>query len=364
MGSSKEAEGFQTLQSAISSTSILIQSFKTALQKTTPQYPPPADSPNPLALLSDASKILKAQTTKLSLLILNKPFTPSAITYILKELSNSCLPALMSGLELCSAEKYTKCLHFHIETVLSKIWRELLNLISSIPHNKHEIDNLSNQATLASTGVLWADCDKLIHLGSKGLVTIANEKVGSNYALLEDAIAELDDWDPEEDSEDSDTEPEDANPSPSANTPTTSDEEGLQPSLQQLTINPVSTLKTRSLKHLKLIRMLYPALRKRRVLTFPDILNSSPQEALPSPMQIQALDALIAHTQFFTEETDEIAGALYAGDAADIERRLLALRAAARTCVEETKMGWKGEEDEYSAWSEKWLGRLEEVGNG
>ena len=358
MASNKEADSLATLQNTLSSTKALIQSFQAALQSPTP--PPSAiqDPPNPLALLSDASQILKAQTTKLSLLILNKPFTPSAITFILKSLSNSCLPGLISALEICPTTKYTRLLHQHIRSTLLKIMMELLSLIASIPSDEHGIETSTGRNTLASTGVLWAECDKMVDLASKGLVYLAAQRIEDYHGLLKDAIQELEEWDPDEDT-DSDTDSLSSTKQKHASTPTA---DSLASAIEELDISSMATLRQHTLLTLRTVRVIYPALKKRRISTFLNITSASTLESLPASTQIDALDSLIDQAKGFTDAADEIAGALYEGDVEQVKRRLRALRESAEGCAIGVKKGWKGEEDEFTGWTEKWAVRLEEVG--
>ncbi|KAK3171983.1 hypothetical protein OEA41_004067 [Lepraria neglecta] len=360
MAPSKDADGLATLQATIASITALIQSFQTALQFPISSHADIQDPPNPLALLSDASKILKAQTTKLSLLILNKPFTPSAITFVLNSLSNSCLPGLISALELCPAAQYSRLLHQHIRSSLLRIMMELLNLIESIPQDEHGIEK-TGRGTLASTGVLWQECDKMVDLASTGLVKLANQKVEESHGLLKDAIEELEAWDPDEEDIDSDTDSvSSSNQNP---TPVPShDESILASTLGNLSLSPAAALRKRTLVTLRTVRVLYPALKKRRISTFPNISSNSTLDALPTPPKIRALDSLADHTLSFTESADEVAGALYEGDEEQVERRLETLREAAEGCVMAVKRGWKDEEDEFTGWAEKWVARLKEVG--
>ena len=361
MAPSKALDALTVLETTISNLKMLLHRFQAALQAPTPAHPPIEDSPNPLAVLSDASQILKAQTTKLSLLLLNKPFTPSAISFILTSLSNSCLPALMSALELCLADKYTKLMHQYIKSSLSRIMMELLSLLSSIPQNEHGVEKTLGRDTLASTGVLWAECYKMVALGSAGLTKLAAERVEEYHGLLKDAIAELEDWDPDEDSEsDTDSLPSHtgkaSSPRPIA--------APLERSLQDLSLSSIAVLRKQTLGTLRIIRVLYPALVKRRILTFPNINSAATAENLPSSMQIQSLDRLVDHTQQFTEETDEIAGALYAGHEEEVDDRLTKLAEASKACVEAVRLGWSGNKDEFTTWAEKWMLRLEEVRRG
>ena len=361
MAPSKEVDDLVVLQTTILNLKTLLHRFQTALRSPTPARLLIEDSPNPLALLSDASQILKAQTTKLSLLILNSPFSPSAIVFIMNSLSNNCLPAMMSALELCPLEIYTKALHQYIKTSLSRIMMELLNLLASIPQDEHGIEKTGGRDTLASTGVLWAECDKMVALGSGGLTKFAVEKAEEYHGLLKDAICELEQWDPDEDS-DSDT---DSLTSAEANTSSARlVDTSLERSLQGFSLSPIAALRQRTLATLRIIRLLYPALIKRRILTFPNVSSTTTAENLPTSSHIRSLDDLINHTRHFTEETDEVAGALYAGDEEEVDDRLRKMAENSKTCVQQVRISWSGNEDEFTAWAEKWMARLEEIRGG
>lgn len=354
----------ESLGIIIAKTADLIRGFRAVLESPNSHPSRLQDSPNPLALLSDAAKVLKAQSTKLSLLILNKPYTPSAISNILNSLCNECLPALMSGLELCSASKYTALLHRHNKNLVSGIWAEFLHLVSSIPLSEQAAEAVVGQNTLTSTGRLWEQCDEIIELGSNDLNSLAAKYVGSQLALLEDAIKELDEWNPDEELDESSEDSEAEDVKEIIITPNTSDEESLHSSMQNLHVNPLLALKSRTLKHLRMIRMLYPALQKRRISTFPTVNNETLENSLPSSEQVQRFDMMISHTKNFTEETDEIAGAFYSDIAPEVERRLSILLVECRKCVKNMRIDWHGEDDAFTGWVDKWLSRLEEVGKG
>ena len=362
MSSSKSADDLVTLKASITSSTALIQNFHLALRSSIPPRPDIKNPPQPLALLSDACKILKAQTTKLSLLVLNKPFTPTAITYILNVCSSSCLPAMMSALELCPASHYTQVLHAHIKSTLSKMMVELLNLLASIPHDEHGMDP-QNRDTLASTGVLWAECDAMVILASTGLVLIANQKFKEYHDLLKDAIEELDDWDPEGDDTDSDTASLSSIEQRSA---TNMNSEPSLPStdFQKLSISSIVELRSHTLVTLRTIRLLYPAIQKRRISTFPNITSATMCESLPSSQTIEQLDSTILSAKAFTELADEIAGALYESDERQVSTKLRSLQENAVVCASRVKVDWRGKEDDFSGWVDKWMARMTEVGKG
>ena len=224
---------------------------------------------------------------------------------------------------------------------------------------------------LACTGVLWEQCDTLKQLGDTGFAGLVDTKVKAYGELLEDAIGELEDWDPDEDDssngEDSNEE-EDGDDDQAGNvvilTPTTSEDEKLEQRMQKPNLSLRNVLKARVLRYLRLIRLLYPAIRKRRVATFPNVTRRTTEGEVPAPEQIEKLGAMVTYMQRFSDDADELAGALYSDDKEAIERRLRGTAENARECVQTTKIGWNGQEDEYSAWIAKWEGRLEEIEKG
>lgn len=334
------------LQKTISSTKFLLESFDKALSypsAVNPTTTSTSSSPNPLALVSDASSILKAQTTKLSLLILNKPFTPSAITYVLTSLSTSCLPALISALELCLPATHSALLHQHIRTLLSRAFRALSALLATVPQDERSNAKLGDRDTLAVTGLLWETCDSMAKVASTGLSALAIEKLDTYHSLLKDAIAELEEWDPNEDT-DTDSNPDSDYPMIPSSSSTT------RPSQ----IPYLLTLTLRLLRH---IRLVYPGLRKRRIRPFPPLAlpSDSTPTSPPTPSQIHSLDALLTSLGAFSSEADEIAGALYAGDEKEVLRRLKSLREQAYACIHDVINDWKGAKDEFSTWAQKWL---------
>ncbi len=351
-------DGLATLQRTITSCTTLIESFRLTLQSHRELHSSIQDPPNPLAVLSDAFQVLSAQITKLSLLVLNKPFTPSAITLILRSLSNSCLPSMMSALELFRADQYTELLHNHVQSSLSITFTELLNLLASIPQDEHGIE-IVRRDVLASTGVLWAECQKMVDLGVNGLVGLDRQKVEENHGLLKDAIEEIEEWDPDEAELDSDTgsvsEIEDT-----LEPATTSDDDVLSRSLENPKMG-MDACHKHILTHLRLIRVLYPALQKRRITTFPNISSASTPKTMPTVDQIEELDMLVTCTRQWTDCADEVAGLLYDRNEVLVEVKLNRLRDHAGSCVKEFRRGWNDMEDEFTGWSEKWLARLKEV---
>ncbi|KAA6412845.1 MAG: hypothetical protein FRX48_03838 [Lasallia pustulata] len=343
MASPTSPDALTTLCKTIVSTKTLALRFEAAIQNPTPDalLNIPPNPPNPLALLADGARILKAQTTKLSLLVLNQPFTPSETTYILKELCKGCLPAMMTAAEICPADKYTNYLHRLIRASVGSSMLVLIKLLGEIPVDGHSVRD-SERGTLQYTGQLWESCDFMINLAEKGLTSYAAVKVTEYKELVDDALEELEEWVTEvpDDGEDSFGVP------------------GiLVPHMNDTDRACVKNV----VKKLKLIGLLYPPLLKRRIRRFPEINGSTSPEQLPSSKQVGDMDTLIAYMQLFHEEMDSIAETLYTsgmGKEADI--RIGVIIDYAKKALAIIAQNWNGENDEFTAWSEKWLVKIKE----
>ena len=371
----KENIDLRSLRRAVESLLALLSSLKPSLTSAKASTPPDiSNPPNPLRLLSDACAILKAHTTKLSLLILNKPFTPTAITFILNKTSTECLPALITALELCPSEQYSTLLREHIRANLLRITKEMTSLLGTIPLDEKifvtsisSVNDETGRDTLSSTGVIWEICDTLMALASEGMVDLAMKKADAYHALIKDAIAELQEWNPDDDddmfssgsSAESESNQDDGVEHTVESPPTTA--------MNAITLTPPATptpirqMRDQTLATLRMIRLLYPALRKRRVQTFPSISSSTPLNQLPTSWQIYAFDNLMKSLRLFSETADELAGSLYSQDEEQASGRLELIRNLALECIQGADQSWDRKADEFTVWAQKWTGRLEEL---
>ncbi|MDI1486073.1 MAG: hypothetical protein OHK93_004263 [Ramalina farinacea] len=351
------------LQNSLASLSALLASLQGALH-TAPESPRPpqlANPPNPLALLSDAAALLKAQTTKLSLLLLNKPFSVREVTHIVSTLSKSIIPALLSVVELLHPSTYTVAVNEHVRGTLGIISRELLRLLKCVPTVPGpDAPAVAEAAPLASTGVLWEQCDELVSVGEIGVRGVVDKGVRGYGELLDDAIAEIEEWDPDgESDEDEDEGGDNQKGEATVATPTASDEEALEKGVRSLRLSAPHALKARVLKFLRILRLFYPALRKRRIETYPNITRTSTKDdMLPPPQQVRRLDELVGFAKQFSEETDELAGALYAHESEEVESKLRALAVESKQCASLMETDWKGQEDEFCTWLRTWQDRV------
>ncbi|KAL8825307.1 MAG: hypothetical protein Q9170_007847 [Blastenia crenularia] len=284
--------------------------------------------------------------------------------------------------EILDSCRYSRTLQSEVQVQLRDVVAGLLGLVKLIPSEDIAVKGLEGKREdiLAATGQIWQTCDRMNKIAQLGIVGMATEKVDAYHALVKDAVEELEAWDPDEEegslfgSSDSGESAGVANKvSGHTNGEAHEDQEELEapaleaPALGGLQIKDMHAAKEGALKGLKLIRMLYPALRKRRVLTFGmtsaniDMMTSL--GTLPPEESVKVFDQLLQHLKVFSEETDEVVGALYGGDGSEVDRRLAGMKRMAEGCVDEVKNGWDGREDEFSEWSGKWLVKLKETGS-
>ncbi|KAK5625939.1 hypothetical protein RRF57_001655 [Xylaria bambusicola] len=132
--------------------------------------PDPSGSVDALSLAHDSASLIKAHTTKLSLLIINEPFTPSAIATVLRELVAGPIPATATAVQLCTADTYTAIVRQDLAWRCYRVLKELRGLVEAIPLNGSALPthrkNGANggKGSIVTTGVIWAACDDLILL--------------------------------------------------------------------------------------------------------------------------------------------------------------------------------------------------------
>lgn len=128
--STARCDGLETLKSTLSTTLDLISKLHAS---ATPSKDTTDSGINAIDLAHDAASLVRAHTTKLSLLIINNPFTPSAVVRILRELMAGPLPALASAVELCVAGNYTKAMSEELKYRADVLFQRLDQFLGIIP---------------------------------------------------------------------------------------------------------------------------------------------------------------------------------------------------------------------------------------
>ncbi|OAL38378.1 hypothetical protein AYO20_02437 [Fonsecaea nubica] len=197
-----------TLQTSI----VLCQQFAASLAPNSSFEVPQSDSsePSPLVLLHAAATTLRAQVTKLSLLAITAPFTPSAVSTCLLPLNESILTSLVTAALLTTPDKTTPSFSAECRNLAATALRDMQTLLRLLEERSRtekptaELDDREKAGFTEATGKVWDDCDKLIPLAGEGVPGYVVRKSNQWLDLMKDAVKELEDWDPEDDIEEHD----------------------------------------------------------------------------------------------------------------------------------------------------------------
>ena len=389
-----------SLPQALTSTKALTSHLLSSIRSHPPSsssssLPPTPSSPNALSLASTASVLLRSHTTKLTLLSLSQPFTPSAIATVLNEVSTGPLPALVAVVEVCSPDTYGKFLSTEVRGRISRLLVAWEGLLAEIPSSALEASNRNAKTerlaaesnangslglvtgasrggggtggkvdALRGTGLVWEACDALTTLGEKGLVWVAEKKMGEWKGLASDAIAELEEW-----LEGANEEDEGGGDGLDAlrDRLEASGLESLSSSLSSLEdlgakpTGEIRPLAKKSIKLLNHLALLYPPLIKRRIRRIRNVTASLEVEELPSQEVLARLHGMLELGRKVTEEADSLAESLYEGNQEEAKDKMTELVDLAKSETKMMEKTWDGKEDEFTAWLGKWSVMLEEI---
>lgn len=305
---------------------------------------------NTLDLAHDAASLVKAHSTKLSLLMINEPFTPTAICTVLRELAAGPLPGLATALELCDESRYTKLLKKELTFLVENAFQKLAILVQEIPLDGKALKK-GQKGSLASTGVIWEACDALIGLKKMGIAGLVVKKAEHYRDTLKDALEELKEWGEEE--------PEDDEEDVEHGTGNDAQDEidRMFANTQHIPRDDPNKIRERlesSLKRLQLVLIMYSAVNKRRFKTLPslpqpDDTSSNGTTNIQIPIA-QPLDEVMEVLRKIPNNVDELAGAFYDLDSKEIDKRMDECFFLAWSAVELLVKNWQGEKDEFSDW--------------
>ncbi|KAI5282769.1 hypothetical protein KEM52_003602, partial [Ascosphaera acerosa] len=269
----------------------------------------------------------------LSLLAINAPFTPSALTTVLQEANDAALPGLVAAALLTGdAAAYPPAFHKEAHALVSSILQEYASLLVVLKTTAQISQDASARAGLrekdknavtVAAGRVWAACDELAAFTASGVVGFVVKKAGDYHDLVKDAIRELREWDPEDDEGDgfdledfgSDTEPE-LDGGRRSTTGGAGGDDGEDATSAASDDEPSAELLNRKKQHL--LRMLdriaglYNAITKLRLAPLRDHCTEL-QTPLPSSM-VARLSDLLAQLRSLPDCVDEAAGCLFESD--------------------------------------------------
>ncbi|KAI1320577.1 hypothetical protein F5Y16DRAFT_82490 [Xylariaceae sp. FL0255] len=382
MASKDPAEGFTAItKSAISLTTQFENlTHSIALDKVSPNH---ADSTasnveisadvDPLALAHDSASLIKAHTTKLSLLIINKPFTPSAIAKVLRELVAGPIPGMASAVQICTAIKYTAVARVELAWRCHRVFKELRAFLEIIPQNGKVLPaHLKNgvkgdKGSLVSTGVVWAACDDVILLKKIGISGLLIKKVEEYRDTLQDVLDELKGWSLETDEDDEDEDKDDQDDDVQNVTDklkdshlSTQDMIDDLMSSQHIPRDDPDNIRERldlCLKQLRLTTLFYSALIKRRLKSMPPLTANDAHDTAAR------VDKTFPLLKQLTNDYGEVALAFYDLDPDAIDKTMGACYKHATEATGPVRPKWGKQDpsdDEFSAWCQKYTSSLKE----
>ncbi|KIX02800.1 uncharacterized protein Z518_08743 [Rhinocladiella mackenziei CBS 650.93] len=191
-----------TLQTSI----VLCERFASSLAPNASVELPPTNpaSPSPLVLLNAAVTALRSQVTKLSLLAITTPFTPSAVTTCLLPLNESILTSLVTAALLTTPEQFSPSFSSECRSLVAAALRDMPTLLrlveirSQAEEPQSAVLESEKKAFTEATGRVWDDCDKLTPLANEGVPGYVVRQSKQWLELMKDAVKELEEWDPEE----------------------------------------------------------------------------------------------------------------------------------------------------------------------
>ncbi|RJE27404.1 3-Hydroxybutyryl-CoA dehydrogenase [Aspergillus sclerotialis] len=362
----------EQLSVRLNTTLALIDQFQSAF--TAPSKDQSAtESPrkDALPLLSASSEALKSQVTKLSLLTINTPFTPSAIGTVLSALNESVLPSLLTATLLVTPNDYTNAFHSEVQSLsktalnqLSSLVKEVKNVAEAKDKTKNdgqkesELSQPEKDAVTVATGRVWDSCDFLTDLAAKGVVGFVTRRVEEWRDLVGDAVKEIEEWDPNEDDGGFFEEFLGDNGPEGAGDESEDSDEGKDEDNAALHAHKKSTLRI-----LKPVGQAYPAIITNRLKNAGNVPSSS-------DAGVRKLESLMSNLQCIPEYVDEVAGALYDADLVKSDEYLQKAKSCATKAIELVTLPWSAAEnesnqqdtqDKFTVWSRTWLKVMEEV---
>ncbi|KAH7070180.1 hypothetical protein FB567DRAFT_554701 [Paraphoma chrysanthemicola] len=322
-----------------------------------------AELPNPLAVVKATTTLLKSHTTTLSLLLITPPLTPSAVIAKLGDVSSGALSGMVAAASHVpnagQRDDVGRMMRTELKAQVRRLlgtWGDVLALVLRMAESRQNAQGKDTgpsesekQDVLSATGVLWEACDVLIKFCDDGVVGLVVRKAQELRATLLDAIEELKEWG--EDIEDDDND--DAQGS--------DDEDDLFGASNKLGKDDkeLKELLDNSIKKLKMVGMLYQALLKRRLKTYPATPTATNGSSEKSSSSALKLDELMAILKTIPETVDDLASAFYDLDEDEARQTLEKSCTQAQSAAELVQLSWTGSNDEFTAWSAKWVAALE-----
>ncbi|RKF59634.1 hypothetical protein GcM3_173022 [Golovinomyces cichoracearum] len=322
--------------------------------------PDNSTSLNILDLVHDCATLIHAHSVKLSLLLSNKPFTPSVISRVLRELATGPIPSLLYAVELCNSQVNPRLISLEIEHRVKHILAELKSLVEIIPSSRGLLANslydgmdTNRNKSLNIVGTIWENCDALKELKYLGIVGIYVKKIVEYRDLIKDALEELREWAMKE----SDTETDNEEAALPDNDTLQYANEWFSTCSKHIPSQDPDEIRPRlqiTLKKLRLLILMFQAIIKRRLNILPgqpNLRQEVPSENyMPILKTVKLLDQLIDHIKKISDLTDDLAGSFYNLDVKQIDQKMKECFLTGSVAVESLVNNWEGNSDNFSTW--------------
>ncbi|KAI7783349.1 hypothetical protein LA080_011909 [Diaporthe eres] len=337
----------------------------------------PEDDSKPLdclALARDSATLVKAHATKISLFIISEPFTPTAISTVLRQLIQEPIPAIASAVQLCHADSYTKLIRRDLAWRCGRVLKETRELIQKIPKDgkvlpQDKRDGPSSgkggKGSIMATSVLWNVCDEVINFANLGVVGHLVHRAEHFRDTLKDVMEELKEWSEEQDEEDDDgDDSDDADESQDQDVQDLADGVNNTHISTQAMIDDLMNSNTviprddpdkirdrldSTLRRLRLTVLLFQALIKRRLKTLPKLPLASQDDSTV----VSRLDEVLPLLRKMADRFNSLAVAFYDLDSAEITRLMDQCFFDAFAVSELLAKPWAGQKDEFTDWVAK-----------
>ncbi|KAJ4152865.1 hypothetical protein LMH87_009385 [Akanthomyces muscarius] len=370
MASSSDTGALQRLETAVTSTQALCQQLATSLDAIykDPSTPLPADTTDskiiPLGLARDAATLVRAHATKLSLLLINEPFSASAIADVLKQLLSGPVLGVASAAQACDPARYTAFFRKELAWRSRRVLLTLGELLGKIPKDGKPLSGVKksgvgadDKGSLPSTGILWSACDEVVALVGGGVGGYFVKRVEEWRDTLIDVMEELKDWGDEEPDDDDDNDDDSAHEADADNAQNGSTSaqdflDDLMGSGQTIPRDDPKAIRPRlesTLRRVRLVVLLYQAITKRRLKKLPPL----PPPAADSTSMPQRLDEAARVLGALPDAFGDLAAAFYDMEPAAIDRAADDCFFNAFAAGELLSAPWDGSADEFSEWTEK-----------
>lgn len=203
---------------------------------------------------------------------------------------------------------------------------------------------------LAATGVMWETCDLLVKLCDGGIAGLMVKKADEWRSVLLDAVEELKEWGEDVGDED-EAEGSDGG---------FEDEDDIFGAANKLGKGDKELKKIldNSVKKLKMVGVLYQALIKRRLKTFPTLAATTVENGEAQKNTLVTLERLMKLLRAIPEQVDDLASAFYDLDEDEAKVTLSKCCGDAKEAATLVKQSWAGADDEFTIWSAKWENAL------